>query len=468
MDKYELDTRLWKAAEKGNVEEIKALLAQGADVNAVRSLGKSALMAAARNGHAAAMQCLLEHGADARYKSEGCFTPLWNAIYSRRIDAVRLLLEHGAEVNVATANGMNALDYAIKLEFTEAVECLREHGAGSRQMPQKQPTAGDGATDAHIPDAQQTQGEHKTADNAKLDAILAQYTLDKQLWDAAEKGNVEEIRALLAQGANVDAVDTLGASALMAAALKGHLAAMRCLLEHGADASYKDEEWHTPLMCAIHSGDIAAVRLLLEHGAEVNAATAHGTTALELAGIFKFTEAVECLLKHGADPNAAQAARAKGREAPSPEHGADLGSRQMPHKQPAADNDSAGSRAFLKRYLPGIITCAVAPFLLPLGKTFLFFLAGVITNAVLPRLPRLALRHGLIDSDYAYTPVVSMATVLIIKALLVVEALCGVAALVIAIHARASKIPLPASFDFFIGFFLAGVVLLIRYRGLFS
>ena len=56
-------TPLMEAALRGDTEKVKALLAQGADVNAKTRFGGTALMYAARNGHKEIVRILWEAGA---------------------------------------------------------------------------------------------------------------------------------------------------------------------------------------------------------------------------------------------------------------------------------------------------------------------------------------------------------------------------------------------------------------------
>ena len=55
-----------------------------------------------------------------------------------------------------------------------------------------------------------------------------------QLQDAADYGNVAMVRQLLDQGANINARDKHGDTALMAAAFEGHADVVKLLLEKGA------------------------------------------------------------------------------------------------------------------------------------------------------------------------------------------------------------------------------------------
>ena len=92
------------------------------------------------------------------------------------------------------------------------------------------------------------------------------------MWAA---NDVEKTRLLLDRGAKVDVKSDDGRTPLLiAAGQPGAAAVMKLLLEHGADASVKAPglgNYTTPLLEAATIGDAAIVRLLIAHGAEVKA-----------------------------------------------------------------------------------------------------------------------------------------------------------------------------------------------------
>jgi hypothetical protein len=92
------------------------------------------------------------------------------------------------------------------------------------------------------------------------------------LYYAASFGLEHVVRALLAQGAEVDAVSgRLGATAFHAAALRGHVQVMDILFQKGADPNRADSIKKTPLHSAALMGNVEASRYLLEHGADPEA-----------------------------------------------------------------------------------------------------------------------------------------------------------------------------------------------------
>jgi outer membrane protein assembly factor BamB len=89
------------------------------------------------------------------------------------------------------------------------------------------------------------------------------------LREAARRGDVARIDALLTAGAPVDAPARYGQTPLYFAAEKGHLAAARRLVERGANVNAENTFFaESPLEVALRESHLEVVRYLLAHGAE--------------------------------------------------------------------------------------------------------------------------------------------------------------------------------------------------------
>ena len=88
--------------------------------------------------------------------------------------------------------------------------------------------------------------------------------------------------------------------ALLEAAKKGDTATVKALLAEGAYVDARDGEGCTALMKAVFSGNNDTVRALLEAGADVNAKHKWGGTAMVSAQLMGQTELIEILKKAGA------------------------------------------------------------------------------------------------------------------------------------------------------------------------
>jgi uncharacterized protein len=86
---------------------------------------------------------------------------------------------------------------------------------------------------------------------------------DRPLHVASVRGNMEEIGALVAAGADVNAPGDLANTPLHEAVGQGHLHAIRFLLDNGASRSVKNEFGETPLDIARAKGRRDIVDLLM-------------------------------------------------------------------------------------------------------------------------------------------------------------------------------------------------------------
>jgi uncharacterized protein len=147
---------------------------------------------------------------------------------------------------------------------------------------------------------------------------------------AVQRGNVELVNLLVRSGANVKAATREGVTPLWMASLNGDAAALGALIEAGADPNEKLPLGRTPLMIASRTGNVAAMTVLLDKGADANAKeTLRGTTPVMWAADEGHAPAVKLLIDRGAD--------LKARSNPAPRgRGPALGKANDPRKQVAA------------------------------------------------------------------------------------------------------------------------------------
>lgn len=92
----------------------------------------------------------------------------------------------------------------------------------------------------------------------------------KQLLRAAARGDTIRLRTLIGRGADPNATDAAGWSALHYTAALGHVESVRTLLRYGADPNVRDRALgYTPLNLAVRDGQAEIAELLLQNGADV-------------------------------------------------------------------------------------------------------------------------------------------------------------------------------------------------------
>ncbi len=184
-----------------------------------------------------------------------------------RLKKMKYLLYLGADVN-ARLYGKSVLSKAIEKEAgAQVVEFLREKGANEWVISKEE---------------------------AKK--------LSQGFWDdKGELKSLDEIKELLKKGADVNASDKYGQTALYWAATLGKLDVVKCLAECGSDVEAKDGDGRTALMKLASWGKLDVVKCLVEFGADVEAKDKNGRTALTHAASYVFLNVVMYLVEQGAD-----------------------------------------------------------------------------------------------------------------------------------------------------------------------
>ncbi|HUV08285.1 MAG TPA: ankyrin repeat domain-containing protein [Spirochaetia bacterium] len=226
----------------------------------------------------------------------------FEAVKVGQADKIQALLDGDLDVNVRNGEGHTALQWAIQHGKADTAKLLLARGAGR-----------DGLSGAElapmmlyaitVPDLELAEhliraGADVNAENEKGQTALGL---------AAYEASTQIVEALLSAGADVEARDRRGATALMRAAIGGHLETVRLLLERGADIAAADSLGQTVLMYAARgSGQKQGpvVRVLLKSGSDINAGGGSGGgTALIHATRAGNPHSAAVLLSEGADVN---------------------------------------------------------------------------------------------------------------------------------------------------------------------
>ncbi|KAL2674068.1 hypothetical protein Neosp_012514 [[Neocosmospora] mangrovei] len=121
---------------------------------------------------------------------------------------------------------------------------------------------------------------------------------------AVESGDENMAQYLLDSGADVDATNGWGETALFQAVIRRDEPIVRLLLDRGAKVNIFGTRRSSPLTLATRGGNDAIIRLLLDRGANANATATGGEPAVVYAARNADMTLLKLLLDHGANANA--------------------------------------------------------------------------------------------------------------------------------------------------------------------
>jgi ankyrin repeat protein len=133
---------------------------------------------------------------------------------------------------------------------------------------------------------------------------LAAQAANLRLVDAAQRQDWDMARRLLRSGADANAAQPDGATALAWAAHWNEAGVARLLIAAGADVNAANDLGVTPLALACENASVPMVETLLKAAANPNLARATAETPLMTAARTGNAAVVKLLVAHGADPNA--------------------------------------------------------------------------------------------------------------------------------------------------------------------
>jgi ankyrin repeat protein len=156
VGKGELDDKMLKAIEDGNLTLTRACLQQGAQANAKTKTGLTALMLACCYGHTGIAGALLEKGADMNLKTQDyAFNALHFACMNGYPETVKSLLEKGVDVNGTSKDGSTPLIWAAYRGRLEVVKVLLTKDPNINAVDNDGKTAAQWANTQGYPDVAQ-------------------------------------------------------------------------------------------------------------------------------------------------------------------------------------------------------------------------------------------------------------------------------------------------------------------------
>ncbi len=279
-----------QAVAKGDIEQVKKLLADGADVNTRDERSQTPLHYAARGGHEEIVRLLIDKGADVNISMEGeSWTPLLDAATKGHAQIAKLLLENGAKVDIGDDYGYTPLYYAIWNEDEESIRMFIKAGADIN----KRVNAGDVSNPFFEAVWMEDPNLVKILIDAGADVNYKDQSGTTPLRCAVEAVDVETARLFIGTDINIPEFHK--------AAFEGNIDKVREFVESGTDVDIKDELGWTPSYWALSAGQNEIFEYLFNNGADITIQTKDGHTLLHYACKAGLTEIVEQLIAKGAD-----------------------------------------------------------------------------------------------------------------------------------------------------------------------
>lgn len=306
-------TPLHRAASGGHREVLQALITSKADVNMKDIVGNTPLHSAARRGYTDIVRLLITKGVDVNTENNDGQTPIDMAISRNRKEIAELLIANGADVSIQIAAhfgalakveslikkgtviderdilGKTALHYAVEYDHKDVAELLIANGADVNAKDK------DGNTPGHV-----ALGEKE---RPLLELLIAKGANLASIHLSAYQGDLDEVKNFIEKGADIEAMDSYGATPLYYAAARGSKELVEFLIARGANVNAKDKRDLAPLHVAAVHGHKDVVAFLIDNAADIYAKGQYGYTPIYWAAWSEVPEVVELLLEKGVDVN---------------------------------------------------------------------------------------------------------------------------------------------------------------------
>ncbi|XP_042636918.1 protein phosphatase 1 regulatory subunit 12B [Orycteropus afer afer] len=226
------------ACSSGDTDEVKKLLARGADINTVNVDGLTALHQACIDENLDMVKFLVENRANVNQQDNEGWTPLHAAASCGYLNIAEYFINHGASVGIVNSEGEVPSDLAEEPAMKDLLlEQVKKQGV----------------------DLEQSRKEEEQ-----------QMLQDARQW--LNSGKIEDVRQARS-----------GATALHVAAAKGYSEVLRLLIQAGYELNVQDHDGWTPLHAAAHWGVKEACSILAEALCDMDIRNKLGQTPFDVA-----------------------------------------------------------------------------------------------------------------------------------------------------------------------------------------
>lgn len=210
QSKLPAEKQIWQVIDQGNLNELKPLFAQCEDKNLTNELGESLLQVAVTKNDVKIVAWLLQQNVEINNKDNDGNTALSKAVILESANIVKLLLDAGADANDCVAYPDDSNENKEDISEEELDKIMDAIGLGVENEIDKE--------------------KERLSTPIKIEGNDANC-----LMQAANNGNLPLVKTLLNHGADIEAKDTSGRTAIYFSAENGHLNCLKFLHENGAE-----------------------------------------------------------------------------------------------------------------------------------------------------------------------------------------------------------------------------------------
>lgn len=286
---------LTHAVMTGDINIVKIIGDNDANPNLKNktSMGSTPLMMSSEYKSLEIAKYLINKGADIDIQdNNGDPVINWSAYYGN-IPFTKLMLENGAKTNLKSIHSDGVMQVALKEWQESIVELLLEKGITIHEVK----------NDSLVLAA-------KTNNMALTKELLNKNNLNSRdgagntiLMIAAEKGYKELVEYLISKGSDIDAMNSVGQTALCNSVFFGKNPIAKFLIDEHADINKTDTRFRLPpLVAAVRSNNLEMGGVLLARGADVNKTDGiNNFSPIMWATLYQNIDFVSLLLQYNPD-----------------------------------------------------------------------------------------------------------------------------------------------------------------------
>lgn len=263
--------------EADSLPVLELLLENGADINPTDEAGDNALLLAAGNCNIKKAEFLLAKGADINFRNNSGQTALMKAVLNpfvneqRKLEFIRKLLDKKADVKLKDKDDKTVYVISRERSLDEISGLLLEYGAEAEKY-----SIDPAALIQALMNKEYDRAKNMVERGVDLNYLSGEFT---PLMCSIE--NIEILKLLLENGADVNQANKMNMTALTMAVMINNTDAVKLLLEYNADVNVVSTlNDQTPLMFAIQNKNETIIKLLQGKFADINAKDSFGNTAL--------------------------------------------------------------------------------------------------------------------------------------------------------------------------------------------